>query len=57
MLQEKFHPSIHFDIMINFDFSLTYNLGSPHDISVKFGFGRFTSFEKSRKILASGCPT
>jgi len=49
MLQEKFDPTINFDLMINFDFFDL--LGFPHGMSVKFGVWTFRELEKSRKIL------
>jgi len=41
VLQEKFDPTMNFDLIINFDFFLPNNLGFPHDMNVKFGLWTF----------------
>jgi len=41
VLQEKFDPTINFDLMINFDFFGLNNLRVAHGMSVKFGLWTF----------------
>ena len=41
MLQEKFDPTINFDLIITSDFFGLNNLAFPHGMSVRFGLKTF----------------
>ena len=59
MLEEKFDPTINFDLKTNFDFFWPNKLGFLHGMSVKFGLWTFHKLKKGRKILTLltfGCP-
>ena len=49
MLQEKFDPTMNFDLMICFDFFWPNNVGFPHDMSMKFGLRTFHKLLKRQK--------